>query len=74
VFSTIAGYQLVKDAHPRLLLFTKPNLEDEMRIEIGAVEKILMPEYDMVSSVVFPDRLRTVGTLDWDIGARRTLR
>ena len=74
MFSPIARYQLAENTQPRLLLFTKLNLEGKVRVEAGTVEKGIVPECDVVDGVVFPDRLRAVRALDRNIGAWRVFR
>ena len=74
MFSTITGYQFIGDTHLLLLPFTKLNLEDEMGVEAGVANEGVVPKCDVVDGVVLPDRLRTVRTFDWDVGAWRIFR
>ena len=74
VFGMMLSYRFARDAHLYLPLFAQPNLENEMRIEIGAVKQALVPEQDVVDSIVFPNRLQAVRIFDWDIGAWRAFR
>lgn len=67
----IASYQLTEDTHPRLFFFTELDLENKVGIEASAVEKGIMPECDVIHSIVLPDRLGAVRTFDWDVGAWR---
>ena len=70
VFGTISGYQFARDAHPCLLLHAELNLENEMWVKVSVVKQGLVPEHDVVNSIVFPDRFQAVRALDWDVGAR----
>ena len=69
VFGTITGCRLIRDPHPLLLLSAMLYVMDKRGVEAGAVEKVFVPLRDVVNSIVFPNGLRAVRTVDWDVGA-----
>lgn len=68
--STIASDQVIGDTHHVLLPVAGLNREDKVGVEVAVIEEVAVPEHDVVDSVVLPDCLRAVRTVDRDVRTR----
>lgn len=57
ILGVILHYRITGDTHHRLFILAELNLENEMGIEVSAVEKVLVPENNMVNCIVLPNYL-----------------